>query len=313
MCLPGSAMGCGAATPERPPATQPPCRRGRLAALLGAVALLLMSQLQGAEPVPESDQTLVIELRQRPAEEVLPALGPHLAGGRVSLSVAGNRLLLHGPTRELGVLIDLISALDVAPRMVWVTVALDDAGRDTDEADDPADAATETHYTAGGANRSSLPGDTLSTTNHWHTGRGTARRVLVRDGDWAAVALHGSAPVTGLSAQVQAIPQVAVFASDLAAPGPVQNGGFRVRPRLAGDWVTLDIAVFGSPQDPFARGSPVQTLSTTLTGRLGDWIPVGGAADPPSADPTADRVARTRSGGMSSVLLRVTPATSPMP
>jgi hypothetical protein len=132
--------------------------------------------------------------------------------------------------------------------------------------------------------------------------------VLVRDGDWAAVAIRGSAPATGLSAQVQATPQIEVFTSDLAGPGRFQDEGFNVRPRLTADRVTLDIAVFVSTQDPLARGSQSQTLTTTLTGRLGDWIPIGGAADLPPADATAEIVAQTRPVRMPCVLLRVTPA-----
>ncbi|MGV0951688.1 MAG: hypothetical protein ACOYB3_13530, partial [Azonexus sp.] len=283
-------------------------RRELLAALIGAVAIPFLSPIHGAEPVPELDQTLVIALRHRPAEEVLPALGPHLGEGRVSLSASGNRILLRGSARDLGPLIDLISAIDVAPRLVWVTVALDDTGLSTTWADDREDAPSETHYTAGGPLRSDFPGDEMSTSSRWHTGRGKARRVLVRDGDWAAVAIRGISPVTGLSAQVQATPQIEVFTSDLAGPGRFQDGGFRVRPRLAGDLVTLDIAVFGSTDDPLARGALVQTLTTTLTGRLGDWISVGGSADLQPTDTTAEIVARTRPVGMPSVLLRVTPA-----
>jgi hypothetical protein len=276
--------------------------------MIGVVAMPFLSPLDGAEPVPELDQTLVIELRHRPAEEVLPALGPHLDGGRVSLSASGNRILLRGSARDLGPLIDLISAIDVAPRLVWVTVALDDTGRSTAWADDREDAPAETHYTAGGPIRSDFPGDAMSTSSRWHTGRSNARRVLVRDGDWASVAIRGIAPVTSLSAQVQVTPQIEVFTSDLAGPERFQDGGFRVRPRLAGDWVTLDIAVFGSTEDPLARGALVQTLTTTLTGRLGDWIPVGGSADLLPAD----SVARTRPVGMPTVLLHVTPADSLM-
>ena len=289
-----------------------PClpRRGLVAALIGAVALPFLSPVRGTEPVPELNQTLVIELRHRPAEEVLSALGPHLAGGRVSLSVSGSRILLRGPTRELGALIDLISAIDVAPRLVWITVALDDAGLSEAWSDAPEEASSETRYATGGPTPSDPSGDGMSSSSRWRTGRGEARRVLVRDGDWASVAVRGISPATGLSAQIQATPRIEVFASELASPRPFHDGGFRVRPRLTGDWVTLDIAFFGSTEDPLSRGALVQTLTTTLTGRLGAWIPIGGSADLRPADATADIVARTRSAGMPSVLLRVAPADS---
>jgi len=54
---------------------------------------------------------------------------------------------------------------------------------------------------------------------------------------------------------------------------------FHAVPRVVGDIVTLEI----SPQfDTQARGAPgsanIQHLSTTASGRLGEWIELGGSA-----------------------------------
>ena len=311
-CSPGRETGFGTTKPERPEATRLPClrRRGLLAALIGSAAFPFLPPIHGAEPLPEVDQTIVIEMRHRPAEEILLALGPHLAGGRVSASASENRILLRGPTRELGALIDLISAMDIAPRLVWVTVALDDTGLSTAWADDREDAASETHYSTEGPIPSGLSRDEISISSRWRTGRSQARRVLVRDGDWASITVRGVPPATGVAAQVQATPQIEVLTTDLAGPRPFHDGGLRVRPRLTGDRVTLDVDFIGSTEDPLSRGPLVQTLTTTLTGRLGDWIPVGGSADLQPTDATAEIVARTRPVGMPSVLLQVAPADS---
>lgn len=52
--------------------------------------------------------------------------------------------------------------------------------------------------------------------------------------------------------------------------------GFYVRPRVSGDRVTLEI---GPQRDLLSRQSPgsvdVQSMATTVSGRLGEWMDVG--------------------------------------
>ena len=72
------------------------------------------------------------------------------------------------------------------------------------------------------------------------------------------------------------------------------GSGFDVIPRVSGGRVTLEI----SPHldDPPARGSgPVRRrgLATTVSGRLGEWIPLGGSLDEAERD-DARIIARTR-------------------
>lgn len=72
------------------------------------------------------------------------------------------------------------------------------------------------------------------------------------------------------------------------------GSGFDVVPRVSGGLVTLEI----SPHldDPPARGSgPVRRrgLATTVSGRLGEWIPLGGSLDEAERDDTRI-IARTR-------------------
>lgn len=277
-----------------------------LAAPIGALALFFLPPIHGTEPVPEDEQTVVIALRHQPAEEVIPALEPHMAGRRVSLSASGDRLLLRGTTQELGALIDLIAAVDIPPRMLWVTLALDDEGHSADRHGGLNDTPAEAGEGNGSPALSDALGDATYSFSRWRTGRVEARRVLVRDGDWASVTVRGVSRASGLYARVQATPQIEVFTSDLAGSGDFHDSGFRVRPRLAGDLVTLEVDIFGSDEDPVSSRPITRALATTLTGRVGDWIPVTGPAD---LQPE-DTVARTRRAGTPSVLLRVDPADS---
>ena len=275
-------------------------------------------------PIPEVEQTTVIELQHRPAEEVLPALQPHLAGRPVSVSVSGNRLLLHGPTRDLGVLIDLVAAIDHPVAMLWVTVTQDRGGHPAPADPDPetpADRATEANWseTRFGTRSWRDPAEEgYAVTRRWATRRNDATRVLVREGDWASLEVRALPPDAGLAAQVQATPWVEVYVSELARPGTlgsgsIREGGLRVRPRLTGERVTLELELYGVL--PYPRsGEPLeQARRTVLSGRIGEWIPLGGQVELDLAGATDGLIARTRPAGLPDLLIRVTAATAPEP
>jgi len=279
-------------------------------------------------PIPESEQTTVIDLRHRPAEEVMPALQPHLAGRPVSVSASGNRLLLHGPTRDLGVLIDLVEAIDQPVAMLWVTVAQDRGGLlappdlDPDLDPDPSsDGATEAAWSEtrfGIGVRRDPAEEGYEVTRRWATRRNDATRVLVREGDWASLEVRSLPPDTALGAQVQATPRVEVYVPELGRTAPprqgsIREGGLRVRPRVTGERVTLEVDLYGSLEDPRSREPLEQARRTVLSGRLGEWIPLGGQAALGAAGATEGLIARTRPSGLPNLRIQVTPATAPEP
>ncbi|MFY9973762.1 MAG: hypothetical protein WAK53_05885 [Chromatiaceae bacterium] len=280
-------------------------------ALTGLLLLSAGSPTLGLEPAPETEQTTVIDLLYRPAEEVMPALEPHSVGRPVSISASGNRLILHGPTRDLGVLIDIIAAIDVPPRMLWITLAQDPGGLLADLTQDSDEMRAES-----GPGPQDLPAWDSALSGHavtrrWGTRGEEANRVLVREGDWASVEARAISVGSGLGAQVQASPRVEVYLPEWTPPGPLRAGGFRIRPRLTGDRVTLDVDFYGLIETTWSGESRTQARRTVVTGRLGDWIPLGGEVAADVDDPTAGMIARTRSGGTSRLVVRVTPAAGP--
>ena len=53
--------------------------------------------------------------------------------------------------------------------------------------------------------------------------------------------------------------------------------GFRVRPRVNGDRVTLEISTHRDlPADPNSQTFNVQRVDTVVSGRLGEWMEIGG-------------------------------------
>jgi type II secretory pathway component GspD/PulD (secretin) len=75
------------------------------------------------------------------------------------------------------------------------------------------------------------------------------------------------------------------------------NSGFYVTPRVHGKQVTLDIAPQLEREDPRGRGViDTRYTSTTISGRLGEWIPLGGVNQADSGEDSA-LLARTRRYG----------------
>ena len=56
--------------------------------------------------------------------------------------------------------------------------------------------------------------------------------------------------------------------------------GFYVLPRIHGDQVTMDVSPFKQSQSK-TRGGDINTQSakTTITGRMGEWLPIGGTTE----------------------------------
>jgi hypothetical protein len=86
--------------------------------------------------------------------------------------------------------------------------------------------------------------------------------------------------------RAQALPPTLIHGGVVPSGYAEAATGFWVLPRLAGDQVTLELAV---SQDAFLEGDGGGTLAlrqvrSTVSGRLGDWLFVGGAALDQSRD-----------------------------
>ena len=58
------------------------------------------------------------------------------------------------------------------------------------------------------------------------------------------------------------------------------HSGFEVLPRVSGDTVTLEIRPFRAKRSPSGGGViEQQELSTTVSGKLGEWMSIGGVEE----------------------------------
>lgn len=220
---------------------------------------------------PAWAEVQVIELRHRGAEQVLPALRPHLSP-QGSLSGFADKLIISTDAANLEALRAIVAAIDQPLRQLLVSVRLEDSAEATDR---------------GGALSGRVGSETELRGRVWNTRElrdsRAAQQARVSEGGTAFIHMGVSLPVT--LRQVLLGPGGVVVSSsqtwrDLGT-------GFVASPSLVGDRVSVDI----SPgQDILVRDPAgtvlTQRLSTTVSGRLGEWIPLGGGETADSRETT---------------------------
>ena len=249
---------------------------------------LLLAALTGAAAYAQNTVLEVIPLRYRMAEEVIPIIQPMLAR-EGSVSGFQGQLVVRTTPANLDEIKRILASIDTMPRQLLITVR-----QDTDV--DRSRSAAEVSGSVGGdQGRVTVPGS--------RDPRGGS--VVLRDGDDSVrlQVLEGSGSQSDRNTQAVRVMEgreafVRVGQSMPMRERQVQRSvvggrvveqvvettqfrdaatGFYVLPRVAGDRVTLDI----SPQRETLSKQPhggvnVQSMVTTVSGRLGEWMEIGG-------------------------------------
>lgn len=202
----------------------------------------------------------VISLRHRTAEQVIPVLRPLLEPGG-ALSGQYNQLIVRTSPQNLEQIRGVLQAIDVPVRRLMISVRFDNV-EDRARGGIETDARISTR-----GSRAEVRVEDSRTA----FGERVDQRVQVMEGGRAVIASGQARPLT--QRQVIRTPGGAVVQDSTVIQEAAT--GFVVVPRLSGDTVTLEIA----PQrENFARGGAIQGERTesTVSGRLGDWIELGG-------------------------------------
>ncbi|WP_439537800.1 hypothetical protein [Methyloversatilis sp.] len=226
----------------------------------------------------------IIPLKHRTTDQVLPALQP-LVGEDAALSGANNRIFIRADAATRLAVKQAIEAIDTPLRSLMISVRHDNDDsirregaavsgdiRAGDVSVGAADAGSEGTVIEG---RSS---DNRVATRVWSTRGNSAdrlsQRVQVVEGGSAFIQVGSSIPVP--------------FTQIIAGPrgGAISQGteyrdigsGFYAMPRVNGDQVTLDI----SPQKESLSETQYGEIRTarlvsTVRGRLGEWLELGGS------------------------------------
>jgi type II secretory pathway component GspD/PulD (secretin) len=203
----------------------------------------------------------IISLRHRTAEQVLPALRPLMEPG-ATLTGQGTQLIVRASPANLDELRRALAAIDRPLRRLQISVRFDDA----------LDAAAQGVEAGGRVGNRGARIDVRAHQSHRGQVERVDQRIQVLEGGRAFIS-------TGQSTAILHGTAIREAAS-----------GFEAVARLAGNTVFLDI---GQRRETLAQQ---QALSTTVSGRLGEWFEIGSAVEQASRD---DRGIASRTAGRS--------------
>jgi type II secretory pathway component GspD/PulD (secretin) len=241
----------------------------------------------------------VIPLRHRQAAELIPIIQPMLPR-EGSVSGFQGQLVVRTTPANLEEIKRILASLDTAPRQLVITV------RQTTDVDRSRSSAEVSGSVGGDHGRVTIPG----------SGDTRGGNVVLRDGDdqLRVNVLEGSGSERDRSEQTVRVMEGREAFVSIGQSVPVRErqvqrtvvggrvveqvvegaqyrdvaSGFYVLPRVTGDRVTLDLS---SQRESLARrpggNVNVQSLVTTVSGRLGEWMELGGVAQDASGQQSA--------------------------
>ena len=221
-------------------------------ALIRFAVLMLLASAAMAQNALE-----IITLRHRTADEVLPGLRPLLEPG-ATLSGQGNRLFVRTSPTNLADLRLALDVLDAPQRRLVISVRFDEA----------RDIATRE---LGASGRIGSRDSQLEIRAEDSRSQGAERvdqRVQAYDGARATILTGASRPLR----QRQYIQTPAGVVSQQVTVVQEMTSGFDVIPRVSGGRVQVEIA------QQRETAAPYQRVSTTASGRLGEWFELGAVA-----------------------------------
>lgn len=263
-----------------------------------AWAMTAVLLLAAGAAVSQTTVLEVIPLRYRTAQEVIPIIQPMLAR-EGSVSGLQGQLIVRTTPANLEEIKRILASVDAAPRQLLITVRQD---ADTDRSRSTA----EVSGSVGGEHgRVTLPGSRHPRGGnvvlrdgddrvriHVVEGRelGSDRNtqiVRVMEGREAFVRVGQSVPVR--ERQVRRVVVGGQVVEQVVEGTQYRDvtTGFYVLPRVSGDQVTLDVRPQRETLSEQVRGGVnVQNVVTTVSGRLGEWMEIGGIGQDASGQQT---------------------------
>lgn len=254
------------------------------------IRLLLVFALGLAGASARAQEVEVFALRHRTADQVIPVLQPLVEPGG-AITGMQNQIILRASRRNIEQVRQALAALDTVPRRLMISVRQDAAG--------------SVSQRAGSVSGSiGTQGSNVDVRVRDSAASGAERvdqQVQSLEGSPAFISVGQSVPVqTGTVTQTP-------WGSVVQGGTTIQNAstGFFVVPRVAGDRVTLEIS---TQRDRAMGGGAVRTqgVGTVASGRLGEWIELGGVAESGAVDQRGLLSgSRTVGGSNRSVFVRV--------
>lgn len=208
----------------------------------------------------------ILQLRSKSAEQVLPALLPLVEPGG-TLTGMNDQLFLRASPRNRADIKRALEALDRPARQLVIQVSTQRQGEDSSRGGNVSGQVVI-------GTRPRVDADArVWDTKSARSDRG-AQMVRAQEGSAAFIQIGQSVPVP--MRQVIVGPGGAIVSQTTVYQD--LGRGFYALPRVNGDRVTLDISQHAEGVGQYGPGSVhTQRLSTTVSGRLGEWIELGGS------------------------------------
>lgn len=224
-------------------------------------------------------QLEVIELQSRSAAEVLPVLTPLVEPGG-TLTGLNNQLFLRTSAKNRAEIRRALAAIDKPARRLVIQVATDRARMKGQR-----EAEANGQVVLGSNSRVEVEGRVWDTQTQREAQ--AMQRVQTVDGGRAFIQIGRALPVP---MRVLAVGPGGPVVSEGIVYRDI-GSGFYASPRINGERVTLEITQQDEQLERGRRGSiATQRLATTVSGRLGEWIELGG---------TGQQADEKRGGGFS--------------
>ncbi len=217
----------------------------------------------------------IITLRYRQAEALLPQVLPFVEPGG-AVTGMNDKLFVRASARNLAEIRQLVAVLDAPQRRLMISLR-----------QEGGDSASDRGGGVGGRVEVGAGGTAISGRGHLYQSDSRSRRdisqqVQTIDGGRAAI-LVGQSYFLPMR-QLVIGPNGAILSETLVQRD--LGTGFVAVPRLSGERVTIEI----SPRDDTPGALPgsvnSQRLVTTLSGRLGEWLELGGSLGDQSGNST---------------------------
>jgi len=218
-----------------------------------------------AWPVAAQQEMEIVPLHSRTVGEVLPSLLPLVEPGG-TLTGMNDQLFLRASPRNRAEIKRALAAIDKPRRNLIIRISQNRQAEDSHRG-----AAAQGQVTVGTRPRGE------ATAQVWDTrgvrGESASQMVQTVEGGRAFIQVGRSLPIP--LQQVVIGPGGAVVNNGVVFRDLGQ--GFYASPRLNGDRVILEITQHSDSPGQYGYGSVnSQQLSTTVSGRLGEWIELGG-------------------------------------
>ncbi|AHL75272.1 secretin [Stutzerimonas stutzeri] len=238
--------------------------------LLVALSLLASMSLQAA--------TEVIPLSYRMAEDVLP-IAQSVVGDQGKVNAYGNQLIVNAPASVISELRDVLSQLDSEPRRLLISIDTQNSATGDDSG-----------YRVDGSARA---GDVEIQTGRGERNGRDQVRIIRRNTSSQGSGVQQVQATEGYPALIQVGQSVPLTTSGTDGYGQIYQQtqyrnvtrGFYATATVHGDRVQVAISSHQDRMSPSLPGAiDIQETDTRVSGRLGEWIPLGGVDESASSN-----------------------------